>query len=69
MAEFDAYTTVQEAATALAKGGVSSATEDGQSVQYYSLKDLLDADDRIKAKSANDVFGLRMKKCVPPSTG
>ena len=71
MAEFDEHTTVEEAIDAAARGLVSSSTEGDQSVQYHSIKDLIEADRYLSAKTAagKKHFGLRFTKLIPPGTG
>jgi len=70
MAEFDPHATIEDALEAAAKGLVSSSTEGDQSVQYYSLRDLIEADQYLTRKSTpKEHFGLRFTKLIPPATG
>ncbi len=72
MAEFDVYDDTEDTTTSLATGGVKKSSDEiGRSVEYYGLKELADEQARQKANSAaaKSHFGIRMSKCVPPSTG
>lgn len=71
MAEFDAYTTIAEALEAIAKGGVRSASDPTGTVEYFSLKDLIEAKRVLESQDSEGKshFGLRMTKIVPPGTG
>jgi len=72
MAEFDAHETIEDAIDAAARGLVKKSSDEiGRSVEYFSLKELADEQARQKANSAaaKSHFGIRMSKCVPPSTG
>lgn len=63
--------TIEDAIESVAKGMVSSSTENGRSVTRIGLKDLIEADRYVtgKAAAAKAHFGLRMTKCIPPGGG
>jgi len=72
MAEFDAHTTIEDAIDASARGLVKKSTGPlGESVEYYSLTELIEAERRRAANASGTKkhFGLRMTKLVPPGTG
>jgi hypothetical protein len=63
--------TVGDAIEQVAKGMVSSVSENGRQMTNMSIKDLIAADQYLAAKkaSAKPHFGLRMTKCIPPGGG
>ena len=63
--------TIEDAIESIAKGMVSSSTENGRSVTRIALKELIEADRYVTGKSAaaKPHFGLRMTKCIPPGGG
>lgn len=70
MAEFDEHTTIEDAIDAVARGLVKKTSDElGRSVEYFTPEELAKAESRRAANATNDTFGIRMKKCVPPSTG
>ena len=54
-----------------AKLGIGSASDETGQVTKTPIKDLIEADQYLAAKSAaaKNHFGLRMTKLVPPGTG
>jgi len=70
MATFTEPTTVAEAIDQIAKGLVRSSSGEEGSVEYLSLKDLIEADRYLNTPSpVKPHFGLRMTKLIPPGTG
>ena len=72
MAEFDEHATLEEAIDAAARGLVKKTSDElGRSVEYFSLEELakLEARRAANAASGNTRTGVRLYKCVPPSTG
>ena len=71
MAEFDPHATVEDAIDAAARGLVKRSRQDGQEVEYYDLKDLLEASKFAAEQTARTKphFGIRMTKLIPPGTG
>jgi hypothetical protein len=63
--------TICEAIDLVAKGMVSSSSENGRSMTNIPIRDLIEADRYLAAKAAASKphFGLRMTKCVPPGGG
>jgi hypothetical protein len=71
MAEFDEHATIEEAIDAAARGLVKKTTEADRQVEYYSLQELFEAEQRRAAQVAagKKGFGIRMQKCVSQGTG
>jgi hypothetical protein len=63
--------TIEDAIDEVARGMVSSASENGRSVTRVPLKDLIEADKYLTGKraAAKAHFGLRFTKCIPPGGG
>lgn len=71
MAEPEIPETVAEAVEIAAKGMVKSSKEKDSEVEYFSPRELIDADNHLanKAAAAKAHFGLRMTRCIPPGGG
>ena len=70
--EFGPHDSIEDAIDETAKGAVKKSVDSlGQSVEYFSLAELMEAERRRAAAVAatKSHFGLRMTKCVPPGTG
>jgi type I restriction enzyme R subunit len=65
------YETLDEAYEAAAKGLVKKSSEADRQVEYYSLKELLEAKqhEAAQAAAAKPHFGMRFTRLVPPGTG
>jgi len=63
--------TIGDAIEQVAKGMVSSSSENGRSMTNMPIRDLIEADHYLAAKAAASKphFGLRMTKCIPPGGG
>lgn len=63
--------TVEEAIEAAATGMSRRSKEFDREVENYSLKELIEADRYLSAKTsaAKPHFGLRMTKLIPPGGG
>jgi hypothetical protein len=63
--------TIGDAIELVAKGMVSSTSENGRQLTNMPIRDLIEADRHMAAKNAASKphFGLRMTKCVPPGGG
>lgn len=63
--------TIGDAIDLVAKGMVSSSSENGRSMTNIPIRDLIEADRHLAAKRAASKphFGLRMTKCIPPGGG
>lgn len=63
--------TIGDAIDMVAKGMVSSSSENGRSMTNIPIRDLIEADRHLAAKRASSKphFGLRMTKCIPPGGG
>jgi hypothetical protein len=71
MPDEEVIETIEDAIESVAKGMVSSSSEDGRSASRIPLKDLIEADRYLTGKTAQGKshFGLRMTKCIPPGGG
>jgi hypothetical protein len=63
--------TIEEAITSVATGMVKRIEENGREVEMLPLKEIIEADRYISAKTAASKphFGLRLTRCVPPGGG
>jgi hypothetical protein len=63
--------TIGEAIEQLAKGMVSSSSENGRQMTNIPIRDLIEADRHLASKEAakRPHFGMRMTKCIPPGGG
>jgi hypothetical protein len=63
--------TIGDAIQSVAKGMVSSSSENGRSMSTVPIKDLIEADRYLKGKTAatKPHMGLRFTKCTPPGGG
>ena len=63
--------TIEDAIESVAKGMVSSSSENGRSMTNVPLKDLIEADRYLAGKraAAKAHMGLRFTKCIPPGGG
>jgi hypothetical protein len=66
-------TTIEAAIRTAITEGVASVSISGQSVQTYTLKELREMRNEIKAElaadNANSLGGMRMRKTIPPGAG
>jgi hypothetical protein len=71
MPDTDPIETIGDAIETVAKGMVASSSENGRQLSHVSIKDLIEADRHMAAKTAASKphFGLRMTKCIPPGGG
>lgn len=62
---------IEDAIESVAKGMVSSSSENGRSMSTVPIKDLIEADRYLKGKTAatKPHMGLRFTKCIPPGGG
>lgn len=64
-------TTIEEAIEQVALNMVSSQSENGRSIQFLSIDDMIKADRHKAAKTAatRPHYGMRMSKAKPPGGG
>jgi hypothetical protein len=63
--------TIGDAIEQIAKGMVSSSSENGRAMTNIPIRDLIEADRHLASKRAASKphFGMRMTKCIPPGGG
>jgi hypothetical protein len=69
--EEETIESIEDAIESVAKGMVSSSSENGRSMSTVPIKDLIEADRYLKGKTAatKPHMGLRFTKCIPPGGG
>jgi hypothetical protein len=69
--EEETIDSIEDAIESVAKGMVSSSSENGRSMSTVPIKDLIEADRYLKGKTAatKPHMGLRFTKCIPPGGG
>ena len=69
--EEETIETIEDAIESIAKGMVSSSSENGRSMSTLPIKDLIEAARYLKGKTAatKPHIGLRFTQCIPPGGG
>ena len=65
--EEETIESIEDAIESVAKGMVSSSSENGRSMSTVPIKDLIEADRYLKGKTA--ATKPRFTKCIPPGGG